>query len=64
MQEWDPIGVASIPEAQDGYDAYVSEMYEILVSRQPQQEIFEYLWWLETEHIGLGGDFQRAEKSR
>ena len=51
-----------MPEAQDEYDRYVSTIHRMLVSRVPRHEIFGYLWWLETEHMGLIGDRQATEK--
>ena len=62
LKDWDPIGVRDIPEAQDEYDSYVSTIFKMLTSRKPRQEVFEYLWWLETEHMGLVGDRQATEK--
>lgn len=62
LQEWDPIGVGTIPEAQDEYDAYVPTIYKLLIAQKPKHEIFDYLWWLETEHMGLTGDRQATEK--
>ena len=62
LNDWDPIGIAEITEAQDEYDAYVSGVYRLLARRAPVREIFEYLWWLETDHMGLCGDLQRTEK--
>lgn len=61
LKEWDPIGVQDIPEAQDEYDAYVSSVYKQLISGKSVQEIFDYLWWVETEHMGLSGDRQQTE---
>ncbi|WP_089724732.1 hypothetical protein [Candidatus Thiosymbion oneisti] len=61
IEEWDPIGVGDILEAQDEYDSYIPEIYRMLISRQPKHKIFEYLWWLESEHMGLSGDRQRTE---
>ena len=61
LNEWDPIGVKGIAEAQDEYDSYVPTIYKMLISRKPQHEIFSYLWWLETEHMGLIGDRQATE---
>ena len=29
MREWDPIGVAGIPQAADEYDTYVGKVYVI-----------------------------------
>jgi len=62
LKEWDPIGVAEIEAAQDEYDSYVSTIYKMLISRKPKHEIFDYLWWLETEHMGLTGDRQATER--
>jgi hypothetical protein len=62
MKEWDPIGVAGIPEAHSEYDAYVSEMYRLLSRRASTKELFESLWWVETEHMGLHGNRHRTQK--
>jgi hypothetical protein len=62
LKEWDPIGLGEIPEAVDEYDAYVSPLYKLLVSERPKCEIIDYLWWLETEHMGLIGDRQGTER--
>lgn len=62
LREWDPIGVARIPEAQDEYDGYVASVFQLLVQRSPASKIFDYLWWLETEHMGLTGDRQRTQQ--
>ncbi len=56
QKEWDPIGVADVPEAQDEYESYVPQIYAMLIRRQPISEIFDYLWWIETEHMELRGD--------
>ena len=61
LKEWDPIGVRHIPEAQDEYNAYVAEVYRLLTKRASRQEIFDYLWWVETKHMSLCGDRQRTE---
>lgn len=62
LSEWDPIGVGAIPEAKDEYDSYVPTIYRMLISGKLRHEIFDYLWWLETEHMGLIGDRQVTEK--
>lgn len=56
LKEWDPIGVGEISEAQDEYDSYVGAIYKMLIARKKKNEIFDYLWWLETEHMGLTGN--------
>jgi hypothetical protein len=62
LTEWDPIGVGEIAEAQGEYDSYVSAIYKMLITQKPRHEVFDYLWWLETEHMGLTGDRQATEK--
>lgn len=62
IEEWDPIGVGYLPEAQDEYDSYISMIYELLILQKPKSEIFEYLWWAETEHMGLKGEKIKTEK--
>jgi hypothetical protein len=61
LEDWDPIGVGEIAEARDEYDAYVPTIYKMLITRRSKREIFEYLWWLETEHMGLAGDKQATD---
>ena len=61
LQEWDPIGVREIPEAQDEYDGYVPTIYTMLIARKPINEVFDFLLWLETEHMGLTADRQRTQ---
>lgn len=56
MEQWDPIGVSSILEAADEYDTYVPAVCRLLIEKRPAAEIFEYLWQLETERMGLTGD--------
>jgi hypothetical protein len=62
LQQWDPIGVADIPEAQDEYDAYVDEIHQLLLNGKTERELFDYLWSLETQHMGLSGDRATTEK--
>jgi hypothetical protein len=56
-----PIGIQNVPEAQDEYDTYVSSVYQLLVSGKPEYEIFDYLWQVETEHMGLSGDKEQTK---
>jgi hypothetical protein len=38
LQDWDPIGVADIPEAHDEYNSYVGPMYRMLASSASEDE--------------------------
>ena len=61
MREWDPIGVADIPEAADEYDSYIGEVYGLLVRREPLRKMIDFLWWVETEHMGLAGNRRKTQ---
>lgn len=62
IKEWDPIGVGAIPEAQDEYGSYAPKIAEMLLAQKPMKELLDYLWWLETERIGLTGNRDPTEK--
>ncbi len=62
LHEWDPIGVSHVPAAHDEYDSYVGEIYALLIRRSPIQELFDLLWWIETEGMGLCGSYSRTNK--
>lgn len=61
LNEWDPIGIQDIPEAQDEYDSYVSDIYKLIQSKRTESEVFDYLWGIETEHMGLSGDKKHTQ---
>jgi hypothetical protein len=61
MNDWDPIGVKGISGAEDEYDGYVPTIYKMLIQSKTEEEIFDYLWWVETEHMGLFGNRQATE---
>jgi hypothetical protein len=55
LQEWDPIGVAGIPEAADEYHSYAFELYVMLTSpaRSTIDQIEAYLARAQSERMGL-----------
>jgi hypothetical protein len=55
LRDWDPIGVAKAPQAQDEYRGYVRGVYDVAVQTGSAQAIAEYLVKLEQEHMGLCG---------
>jgi len=56
LNEWDPIGIRGFEEAQDEYDSYVPEVCRLLEDNADLNSLFDYLWQLETGHMGLPGD--------
>lgn len=64
MREWDPIGVAGIPNAADEYDAYVAKAYVMLMDdRATKEEIAAYLFDVATNYMGLSARAELAERS-
>ena len=66
MREWDPIGVADIPEAADEYDSYVGEVYVMLMDRRATQEqIAAYLYDIAANHMDCASprNFERSENT-
>ncbi len=58
--EWDPIGVSD--QAPDEYDAYVGKVAAMLREGTSDAELFAYLHWVETVHIGMPGNEERLRK--
>ena len=64
MREWDPIGVAGVPEAADEYDSYVGDVYVMLMDqRATQEEIAAYLYDIAANHMGLAAQPHISERS-
>lgn len=61
IHEWDPIGIADVPEAQDEYDSYVAEVRAMLLHQVSKKSIVKHLWRIETDAMGLRGDCVRIE---
>ena len=62
LRDWDPIGVADVPQAQDEYDSYISQICGMLIRREPRHKLVDFLWWVETKQMGLYGSRQRTER--
>ena len=62
LREWDPIGVADISQAADEYDSYISQVHGLLIRREPLYKLIDFLWWVETDHMGLAGNRRRTEQ--
>jgi hypothetical protein len=62
LQDWDPIGVSHVPEAQDEYDSYVGEIHGMLIRHEAKHKLFDHLWWIETKHMCLFGSWRRTNR--
>jgi hypothetical protein len=64
MREWDPIGVAGIPEAADEYDSYAAAAYVMLMDQRATAEaLASYLFQIATQHMGLSATALLVERS-
>jgi hypothetical protein len=63
LRNWDPIGIRDVAEARDEYDTYIPGIYGRLIHRSPEQELFDHLWQIETEQMGLSGDRTKTQQA-
>ena len=61
LKEWDPVGVADVPQAQDEYDSYVGQIYAMLIRHEARHALVDHLWQVETVHMGLAGNRRHTE---
>jgi hypothetical protein len=54
LKEWDPIAVSHVPEAQDEYDSYISQIHGMLIRREPRHKLVDFLWWQRPRIWGFG----------
>ena len=52
---------ATEPQAQDEYDSDIGQVHGMLIRREPREQLVDFLWWVETEHMGLRGNRQHTE---
>jgi hypothetical protein len=60
--EWDPIGVNEIEEARDEYYDYLPEIFKLKLNNADRETIAEYLFKVETEHMGLFASIENCRK--
>lgn len=60
---WDPIGIAGSPGARDEYDAYLPQVFKLVVEGVPREQLVEYLLSIESERMGLAPKRPGAENA-
>ena len=60
MREWDPIGVAEIPEAADEYDSYIPDVFALLQKGATAKDLAAHLDAITLYTIGLSPNAQRS----
>jgi hypothetical protein len=63
LEEWDPIGVNDVAEAQDEYDSYIGGVHRLLASGASADQVEAHLRHLETVTMGIS-DHNRARATR
>lgn len=53
LHDWDPIGVADEPQAQDEYDSYIGGVYRLLASGASTTQVAEHLARVEHDSMGF-----------
>ena len=64
LHDWDPIGVADVPQARDEYDSYVGGVYRVLASGGSLAEIEAHLRDIEVRMMGLDKTTHEADVAR
>lgn len=54
--KWDPIGVTAYSDEMGEYDSYIPALCNLLEKTVNQEQVFEYLWAMETDSMGMEGD--------
>jgi len=60
LNDWDPIGIAAIPQAADEYDRYVGHLAQMVVAGSPISDLSDHLIRIEVKDMGLKGNHDRA----
>lgn len=60
-EQWDPIGISSYTNEKGEYDGYIPALCDLLGKDSSREQIFGYLWEVETESIGLSGNRKATE---
>ena len=54
LEDWDPIGIADVPECKDEYDSYIAPIYRILVGSRAGDDLVQALRKIERDEMGVG----------
>ncbi len=59
--EWDPLGLGGFGP-HDEYQTYVPQIFSLAIGNATAEEIADRLRFLETETIGVAGDFEKCKQ--
>ena len=53
LSDWDPIGIADVPQASDEYDGYLGTIFHLIDTGSTEKEIAKHLFDVEKNHLGF-----------
>jgi hypothetical protein len=56
LRHWAQIGITSGAQKPHEYDCYITEIHRRLIHHVTEKDLFDHLWEIEAEHMGLYGD--------
>ena len=62
-EDWDPIGIADVPLAQDEYHDYASRIASLIADGITPHDLAGLLLNFERDLMGLTGDVERADET-
>lgn len=60
--QWDPTGLGALFGISGEFDSYLPSLISMIDSNTDKEEIFDFLWHIETVAMGLDGDVERTSK--
>ena len=62
LTAWNPVGVCPVV-CKDEYDSYAKHVLLMLNETADRHDIYQYLFEIETEYMGLNANTQNLEKT-
>jgi hypothetical protein len=63
LQHWDPLEVATVPQAQSEYATYINGIYHLLKAKASKDKIIQYLTEIEAKEMGISPHQAKAEQA-
>lgn len=61
-KDWNPIGICAYAEEFGEYDGYLPNLIKLLKEGGTEEDVFSFLWEVETESMGLSESEQATKK--
>lgn len=62
IEDWNPLCLKNDEDTRKKYYSYASTVYKLLLFHKSEKEIFDYLWSVETEKMGLKGNKEKTKE--